>query len=320
MTPPLALVRNDSQGQHEAEGHPERPARVTAILERIAAEPHLQALPWLVSGRATRDLPLLVHDPEEVERVEGMAVRGGGWFDPDTYCTADSYDVALDAAACAARAVDAVLDGEARCVFAVIRPPGHHATAFRPMGFCLFNNAAIAVRRALGGGAGRVAVVDFDVHHGNGTQDIFNHASEVLYTSVHQHPWYPGTGVGEDRGGAGAVGTTVNVPVPAGTDGDAWLTRFDVDIAPAIDAFRPDLIVVSAGYDAHAVDPLAELALTDATYRAIAERVRTLADRHCAGRSVWTLEGGYDLDALSSSVAAQLTVLAAPEPGAEHSV
>ena len=320
MTAPLALVRNDSQSRHQADGHPERPARVTAILERISMEPHLRSLPWLVPERASRDLPLLVHDPEEVERVEGMAVRGGGWFDPDTYCTASSYDVALDAAACAARAVDAVVAGEARCVFAVIRPPGHHATAFRPMGFCLFNNAAIAVRRALRDGAARVAVVDFDVHHGNGTQDIFNHAPEVLYTSVHQHPWYPGTGVEEDRGGAGAVGATVNVPVPAGTDGTAWLQRFDSSIAPAIDEFRPDLIVVSAGYDAHAVDPLAELGLTEATYRAIAERVRRLAERHCAGRSVWTLEGGYDLDALAASIAAQLTVLAAPEPAAAHSV
>jgi len=320
VTVPLALVRNDSQSRHHSEGHPERPARVTAILERIAEDPGLNTLPWLDPGRASRDLPLLVHDPEEVERVEGMAVRGGGWFDPDTYCTPDSYDVALDAAACAARAVDAVLDGEARCVFAVIRPPGHHATAFRPMGFCLFNNAAIAVRAGLRGGATRVAVVDFDVHHGNGTQDIFNYSPEVLYTSVHQFPWYPGTGLEQDRGAGKAIGATVNVPVPATTDGDAWLQRFDARIAPALDAFRPELIVVSAGYDAHALDPLAELRLTEATYRAIAERVRSLADRHAGGRSVWMLEGGYDLGALASSVAVQLTVLAASEPRAVHSV
>jgi acetoin utilization deacetylase AcuC-like enzyme len=317
VTAPLALIRNDSQSRHEFEGHPERPARVTAMLERIASDPSLRELPWLEPGARSRDLPLLVHDPEEVSRVEGLSARGGGWFDPDTYCTADSYDVALDAAACAARAADAVLGDEARSVFAVVRPPGHHATPFRPMGFCLFNNAAIVVRRAQQRGAQRVAIVDFDVHHGNGTEDIFDHDADVLYCSVHQSPWYPGTGMEETTG---AAGTTVNVPVPAGTGGEQWLARFDAHIAPAIDAFHPDVVVVSAGYDAHAVDPLAELALTGDTYRAIAERVRALSERHCGGRSVWLLEGGYDLAALAASVATQLRVLASSEPGAPRSV
>ena len=310
MTAPLALIRNDSQAKHDSPGHPERSQRVTAILQRIASDPHLEALPWLEPGPSSRDLPALVHEPDEIRRVESMSVRGGGWFDPDTYCTPDSFHVALDAAACAARAAAAVAAGEATSVYAVVRPPGHHATPHRPMGFCLFNNAAIAVRQAQLAGAARVAVVDFDVHHGNGTQDIFNHDQSVLYCSLHQYPFYPGTGLDDDLGGAGAPGYTVNVTVPPETDGDAWLARFDARVTPAVDSFAPDLIVVSAGYDAHAVDPLAELKLTESTYKAIAERITAMAARHCGGRSVWLLEGGYDLDALAASAAAQMTVLA----------
>jgi len=243
--------------------------------------------------------------------VEGLAVKGGGWFDPDTYCTEQSYAVALNAAACAARAADALMQGEARAAFAAVRPPGHHATVNVPMGFCLFNNAAIAVRTAQRAGASRVAIVDIDVHHGNGSQDIFYADASVLYASLHQSPWYPGTGHAGERGDPGASGTTVNVPVPPGTDGVRWLELFDESVLPAVTAFSPDLIVVSAGFDAHRDDPLADLRLDDATYTAIAERVRTLADAHCEGRNLWLLEGGYDLRAITASVAGCLHVLAA---------
>src|SRR5207302_5969805 len=160
------------------------------------------------------DLPRLVHADSEVQRVESMAAQGGGWFDADTYCTDASYDIALSAAACAATAADAVLSDTARSVFAVVRPPGHHATRLDPMGFCLFNNAAIAVRRAQASGTPNVAVIDIDVHHGNGTQEIFDADVSVLYTSAHQYPWYPGTGHDSERGIA--EGTVVNVPLPAG--------------------------------------------------------------------------------------------------------
>ncbi|MBV8196070.1 MAG: histone deacetylase [Candidatus Dormibacteraeota bacterium] len=310
MTVPLALIRNDSQTEHRSPGHPERPDRVAAILQRISSDAQLQKLPWLDAEASIPDLPLLVHEPDEIRRVEVMSNQGGGWFDADTYSTPDSYAVALDAAACSARAARAVSGEEARSVFAIVRPPGHHATLFKPMGFCLFNNAAVAVRVAQLAGAARVAIIDFDVHHGNGTQDIFYNDPTVLYCSVHQFPFYPGTGVDAERGGDTARGCTVNVPVPPGTDGDTWLQLFDARIAPAVDGFEPNLIVVSAGYDAHTADPLAELRLTEETYRAIAERISALANRHCDGRSVWLLEGGYSLEALASSVAAQLTVLA----------
>ena len=310
MTVPLALVQNPSQSLHAASGHPERPDRVTAILERLSADPAFRDVPWLEPDPAARELPLLVHEPDAVRAVEQMSLRGGGWFDADTYCTADSYRVALDAVACAARAARAVIGGEARSVFAAVRPPGHHATAVRPMGFCLFNNAAVAVRVAQLAGAPRVAVIDVDVHHGNGTQDIFDNDPSVLYCSLHQYPFYPGTGAAGERGWGDGTGRTVNVPLPAGTDGATWLQRFDESVAPEVDAFDPDLVVVSAGYDAHAADPLAELRLDVDTYSAMAERVASLASRHSGGRSVWLLEGGYDLQAVSDSVAAQLAVLA----------
>ena len=311
MSLPLALVQNPSQVLHRAQGHPERPDRVTAILQRVADDPLLGDIPWLEPDPATPELAELVHEPEMVRGVERVSSAGGGWFDQDTYCTADSYAVALDAVACAARAARAVTSGEALSVFAVVRPPGHHATATRPMGFCLFNNAAVAVRVAQLGGARRVAVLDVDVHHGNGTQAIFEDDPTVLYCSLHQYPFYPGSGAAAERGSGDASGFTINVPLPAGADGPTWLRRFDEAVVPAVDAFQPDLILASAGYDAHARDPLAELFLDDATYAAIAERVVAMATRHTGGRSVWLLEGGYDLDALRASVSAQLSVLSA---------
>jgi acetoin utilization deacetylase AcuC-like enzyme len=216
------------------------------------------------------------------------------------------------AAGGAVRAVAAVVSGEFESTFAVVRPPGHHATASRAMGFCLYNNVAVAVQHAREVlGVGRVAIVDIDVHHGNGTERTFWNDPAVLYASLHQYPFYPGTGASGDRGGPEASGLTVNVPLPAGTTAQAWLEAFDDDVLPPLRAFEPELVVVSCGFDAHRDDPLAELLLDTATYATVAERLVALGALPAGTRSAWVLEGGYDLDALTASTQAVLEVLVA---------
>jgi len=312
MTQPLALVHDeDAQWAHSAPGHPERPERVAAILAKVRGDPDLERVPVLDWQEVDPSGALLVHSEAHVARVEAVARDGGGWLDTDTYCTPGSFHVALASVSCAIRAVDAVLGAECRSVFVVARPPGHHATRDQAMGFCLFNNVAIAVAQARRAGVSRVCVIDIDVHHGNGTQDIFYDDPSVLYCSLHEYPWYPGTGAAAETGGPDALGCTVNVPVTAGTSGDEWLALFDERVAPAVEAFAPELLLVSAGFDAHAADPLAELNLTERTYAAVTDRVRDLSERHAGGRSVWLLEGGYDLDALAGSAAACMRGLAA---------
>jgi acetoin utilization deacetylase AcuC-like enzyme len=307
----VVLAHDDAEQQaHRSAGHPERPERVGAILARVREDPVLSQLPVLEFEPAQRSQLLLVHSAAHVARVEQLVTAGGGWFDADTYCTADSITAALAAVGASLRATDSVLGGEAEAAFVIARPPGHHATRDRAMGFCLFNNIAVAASHAFQAGCSRIAVIDIDVHHGNGTQDIFYDDPSLLYCSLHQHPWYPGTGSADESGGMHALGSTVNVPVPAGTSGDEWLELFQRRVASAVDEFAPELVLVSAGFDAHAADPLAELRLTEETYAAVAERVKALSSRHSAG-SVWLLEGGYDLRALSESVAACLSVLAA---------
>lgn len=296
---------------HDFPDHPENAARLPAILRAIEASrlaPHLTQLPARPAS-----LPELtrVHPAAYIEALERAMAEAPGYVDhAPTYITPESFASARLAAGGAVRAVDAVLDGEAEAAFALVRPPGHHCTPTRAMGFCLFGNVAVAARHAQSRGRRKVMIVDFDVHHGNGTQDAFYNDPSVLFISTHQHGIYPLTGDETETGAGEARGANINLPLPAGA-GDAAFARALSDVmAPAADRFRPDFLLVSAGYDAHWRDPLAMLQLTTRGYFHLVRGLRALARRYCGGRMALVLEGGYDLDALSASVVASLHALA----------
>ena len=248
----------------------------------------------------------LVHPRPYVEALERFCSAGGGSLDADTKAVAGSWDTALLAAGGVLAAVDGLANGAGDAAFVAARPPGHHATADRAMGFCLFNNIAVAAA-VLAGRGERVVIVDWDVHHGNGTEAIFWDDERVLYVSTHQWPLYPGTGALHDTGGPGAPGGTVNVPLPPGTTGEAVLRAFDEVVAPVVERFAPSWVLVSAGYDAHRADPLAELELSAGDYAELTTRVMGFAPQ--SGRVVVVLEGGYDLDALRLSAGATMATL-----------
>jgi acetoin utilization deacetylase AcuC-like enzyme len=251
-----------------------------------------------------------VHSPHYVEQVRRLAERGGGHLDMDTYVRPASYEAGLMAAGGLVEATRAVLDGELSNAFALVRPPGHHALRARGMGFCLFNNVAIAARYALSEcGLDRVLVVDFDVHHGNGTQDEFESDPAVMYISTHQYPHYPGTGDWDETGYGEGSGSIVNVPLAGGVGDEGFGRIFAEVIGPAAWRFQPELILVSAGYDAHWDDPLAYMQLSVGGYTAIAAALKELAEELCDGRLVFTLEGGYHLEALAFSILNTFAVL-----------
>ena len=286
--------------------HPESPARLRAALAALDGPEFAQLERREAPEAAFEDL-FRVHSPRHVERTLGAVPRAGHVaIDADTVLSPASGAAALRAAGAVVAAVDAVVAKEADNAFCAVRPPGHHAEPERAMGFCLFNNAAIGALRAREvHGLARVAVVDFDVHHGNGTQATFENDAGLFYASTHQYPLYPGTGAASERG----VGNLVNVPLrPMSGSGPFRLAMIE-RILPALDAFRPELLVVSAGFDAHRDDPLAQLMLDEGDYSWVTERLLGIAARHSEGRLVATLEGGYDLAALGASVAAHVRVL-----------
>jgi acetoin utilization deacetylase AcuC-like enzyme len=259
---------------------------------------------------ATEDDLRLVHSAEYVQQLQGLPANGIVWLDADTYMNARSYEVACLAAGGAIRGVKAVLDGETDAAFALVRPPGHHATPTRGMGFCLLNSVATAARWAQSNaGIERVLIVDIDVHHGNGTQDAFFDDPTVLYFSIHQYPWYPGTGRLEEVGTGPGAGATINLPFPAGCGDDAYAAAFRRILTPAARRFRPNIIVVSVGYDAHWADPLAQMELSTSGYADLTSMLKQLAVELCGGKIVFALEGGYDPEALPASVQATLEVL-----------
>src|SRR3954463_1745349 len=308
MSAPVFL-HHESSLRHDPGPHPERAERIVAIDRELEAR---GGLGWerRASSEAERDALLAVHPHEHIRFIRELAEMGGGAIDVDTAVSEGSYEAALHGAGGACAGVDAVLDG-ARSAFSVHRPPGHHAERSRAMGFCLFNSVAVAARWALDRRAlSRVLILDFDVHHGNGTNDIFHASDEVLFVSIHESPLYPGTGPAGDVGSGAGAGYTVNLPVAAGS-GDAVFVSLVADVvAPLARAFAPELVLVSTGYDAHAEDPLAGCRVAAAGYGAMAAWVRAIAAE--AGAPVAAvLEGGYDLGAVSRGVREAMAALGA---------
>ena len=293
---------------HETgEGHPESPERLDAILADLHASPIAGVA--IEAPRAATDAEIdAVHDPDYRTTLAALAGRRGR-LDPDTVVSPGSWQAAVLSAGAAVGAVEAVMQGRADNAFGLVRPPGHHAEPNHAMGFCLLNNAAIAAEAGRRAGAERVLIVDFDVHHGNGTQDVFAARRDVMYASVHQYPFYPGTGAAEEVGVGAGRGATVNCPLPGGQGDADYGVAFHDLFLPAARSFDPDLVIVSAGFDAHARDPLGGMRVTERGYAAMTSALAELAAETCGGKLVLLLEGGYDLAALAASVRASLEVL-----------
>ena len=316
----MLLVATDPRfEEHDAgRGHPERPARVRAVLDGLEAGAPPEARRALAARLATRTELERVHTSAYLDELERFCAAGGGHLDGDTAASAASWEAALLAAGSGLEAVDALDRGEGESAFCAVRPPGHHAVASHAMGFCLLNNVAVTAA-ALRDRGERVLVVDWDAHHGNGTQDIFYADGSVFYVSMHEWPLYPGTGRLTDAGTGAGAGTTVNFPLPAGTTGDVYLDAIDSVVAPLAERFAPTWVLVSAGYDAHRADPLTGLGLSAGDYADLTARIMELAP---ARRLVVFLEGGYDLDALRDSTAATVSTLLGrserPEPATSN--
>jgi acetoin utilization deacetylase AcuC-like enzyme len=301
---------------HDSPGHPENARRLALTWALLQEQGILAKLARVPCEEADLGIITQVHGRGYVERLATMAQAGGGHLDPDTYVTPDSYRAARLAVGGLLGIVDEVMAGRAQNGFALVRPPGHHARPHQGMGFCLFANVAIAARYAqTHHRAERVLIVDFDVHHGNGTQEIFYDDPSVLFFSVHQFPYYPGTGSRDERGTGPGEGYTLNAPLPAGAGDGAYLAAFEQILTPAAREFQPDLILLSAGYDAHWRDPLGGHLVSIPGYARLVSHLIDLADELCGGRLLCALEGGYNLDVLPSAILTTLNILSQqPDP------
>jgi acetoin utilization deacetylase AcuC-like enzyme len=311
-----AIIHHPVYEQHDTgDNHPESPARYVAVMDALRGDADLWAqLLELEAPLAPRGDVQAAHTTQHFKRVERAVSEGRGYLDADTIVSMRSLDAALRASGGACRAVDAIMAGEARNAFLPVRPPGHHATSENAMGFCLFNTVAVAARYAQSRykEIERVAVIDWDVHHGNGTQGIFYDDPTVFFFSAHQYPWYPGTGTRGENGQGRGRGYTLNVPLQAGTSARVHRTTFDAALEEIADKFTPDLILISAGFDAHAGDPLGQLLLEDEDFVKMTRAVKEWAGSVCAGRIVSCLEGGYNLETLGATARAHVRTLSEP--------
>ena len=304
----LTLISSGRFAEHQTPpGHPECPERAE-VMDVIAGEWRRQGGEVAAPPLATHEQLARVHDTAYLERIAGTAGRAVG-LDPDTYTSSETYEIARLAAGAAVDAVERAMGGHQQQALALVRPPGHHAERAQAMGFCIYNNIAVAAAHARTVGAARVAIVDYDVHHGNGTQHMFESRPDVLYVSTHQYPYYPGTGAVDEVGRGPGEGFTINVPLVVGAvDADYQLVFSDV-IAPALRQFKPDLLLVSAGFDAHERDPLGGMRLTAGGFAAMTMELRRVAEECCGGRMALVTEGGYDFLALTESLRAVVSVL-----------
>jgi len=307
-----AIIRSSAFLKHDTGDHPERSARIIAVDCALEQRRLLGNRPSVACSPATDAAILRVHTPAMLAHLEAVASAGGAWLDSDTVVRPDSVDVARMAAGGAINAVDAMMAGQIDRAFVIARPPGHHATAGQAMGFCLLNSVAIAAAHAIASSLERIAVIDWDVHHGNGTQDIFYARSDVLYCSLHQSPLYPGTGFRDETGVGAGSGHTLNLPLPPGTDDDRFVDTFRQVIVPAINRYAPQMLIISAGYDAHHEDPVGGMALTDHGFQSLMQESLSLAELHCGGRLLAVLEGGYESHALARCVTDAITLLDGP--------
>jgi acetoin utilization deacetylase AcuC-like enzyme len=308
---PLILISSERFAEHQTPpGHPERPERA-AVMNAAAARWREAGGEVVAPRTATHEQLARVHDAPYIRRISETAGQAVA-LDPDTYTSPESYEIALLAAGAAVDAVERAMGGTHTSSFALVRPPGHHAERSRAMGFCLFNNVAVAAAHARTLGANRVAIIDFDVHHGNGTQHIFERDPSILYVSTHQYPYYPGTGAAGEVGTGDGTGFTVNVPIESGAVDTDYQLVFDDVILPVLRQFEPELLLVSAGFDAHERDPLATMRVTSEGFGAMTAALRGVAEEICDGRMAFVTEGGYDLQALASSIDQTVRALAAP--------
>jgi acetoin utilization deacetylase AcuC-like enzyme len=312
-------LRHDSSLAHDIPGHPERPERIR-VLEGAMARGGWFGTSVVEAPEVSRELLGAVHPDAYVGRIESVCLGGGGSLDADTACVESTWEAALRAAGGAAALVDALLGGSARAGVSALRPPGHHAERERAMGFCFFGNVAVAAERARSAhGVSRVLILDWDVHHGNGTEAIFASDTGVLFCSIHEWPLYPGTGPASFLGSDAGEGFTVNLPVPSGSGDLVYVSLVEHVVAPLVLSWEPQLVLVSAGFDAHRDDPLATCRVTEQGFAAMTASVRRAADAVGAPVGL-VLEGGYDLGALAGSMTALMPVLVADTPPAPHAI